>query len=188
MKHTLILLTALILARLIPLHAAETLLVEKGVPRAEIVVAGKRPRMTTLAALELRHFVQKMSGARLPIVTAPTAGARVKIYIGQSAETDQLGVSAQGLRDGAYRIVSGPDWLALIGKDTDFDFSKMPWPLSRNDVPRAEAEWAKVTQTKTDAVWGFPFRSGFKDFWNPSDFMAQMTTRYGEDFPALWKK
>ena len=163
------------------------LLVEKGVPRAEIVVAEKRPRMVTLAALELRHFVQKMSGARLPIVTAPTAGAQVKIHVGQSAETDRLGVTAEGLRDGAYRIVSGPGWLVLIGKDRDFDSSKMPWPLSRKDVPRAAAEWAKATAGKTDAAWGFPFASGFKAFWNPKDFTAQMTARYGEDFAALWK-
>ena len=187
MKHTLSLLTALLFAPLAAIHAAETLLVEEGVPRAEIVVAEKRPRMVTLAALELRHFVQKMSGARLPIVTATTAGTQVKIHVGQSAETDRLGVTAQGLRDGAYRIVSGPDWLVLIGKDRDFDCSKLPWPLSRKDVPRATAAWAKATAGKTDAAWGFPFASGFKGFWNPKDFTAQMTARYGEDFSLLWR-
>ena len=187
MKPTLTLLAALLLTPLAALHAAETLLVEKGVPRAEIVVAEERPRMVTLAALELRHFVQKMSGARLPIVTAPTAGTQLKIHVGQSAETDRLGVTAQGLRDGAYRIVSGPGWLVLIGQDRDFDASKMPWPLSRKDVPRATAAWAKATAGKTDAAWGFPFASGFKAFWNPKDFTAQMTARYGEDFAALWK-
>jgi hypothetical protein len=80
-----------------------------------------------------------MSGARLPIVTAPTAMAPVKIHVGQSAETDRLGVSAAGLRDGAYRIDSGPGWLVLIGQDRDFDASKLPWPLSRKEVPRERA-------------------------------------------------
>lgn len=180
-------LTALLLAPPAALHGAETLLAEKGVPRAEIVVAEKRPRMVTLAALELREFVQKMSGARLPIVTEPTAGAQVKIHVGHSARTDRLGVTAEGLHAGAYRIVSGPDWLVLIGKDRDFDCSKLPWPLSRKDVPRAAAEWAKATAGKTDAAWGFPFAAGFKAFWNPKDFTAQMTARYGDDFSALWK-
>ncbi len=150
-------------------------------------MSDKRPRVVTLAALELRHFLQKMSGARLPIVTEPTAGAQVKIHVGQNTETDRLGVTAQGLRDGAYRIVSGPGWLVLIGKDRDFDSSEMPWPLSRKDVPRATAAWAKATAGKTDAAWGSPFTSGFKAFWNPKDFSDQMTARYGDDFSALWK-
>ena len=187
MKHTVTLLTTLLLAPLDALHAGEAVLVDKGVPRAEIVVAEKRPRMVTLAALELRHFLQKMTGARLSIVTAPTTEGSVKIHVGQSAETDRLGVTAEGLRGGAYRIVFGPDWLVLIGKDRDFDAAQMPWPVSRKDVPRAAAAWTKATAGKTDAAWGFPFGSGFKAFWNPKDFTAQMTTRYGEDFAALWK-
>ena len=186
MRHTVFVFTALLLGPLAGLRAEEMLLVEKGVPRAEIVVAEKRPRMVTLAALELRQVVQKMSGARLPIVTAPTSGAPVKIHVGQSAETDRLGVTAEGLRDGAYRIVTGPGWLVLIGKDRDFDSSKMPWPLSRKDVPRATAAWAQATAGKTDAAWGFPFASGFKAFWNPKDFTAQMTARYGADSAAIW--
>jgi hypothetical protein len=191
MKSTLTHLTALLLASggcRTALHAAETLLVERGVPRAEIVVAEKRPRMVTLAALELRHVVEKMTGARLPIVTVPTARVQLKIHVGQSEETDRLGVTAEGLRDGAYRIASGPGWMVLIGKDQDFDFSKLPCPLRRKDVPRVAAEWAKATAGKTDAAWGFPFASGFKGLWNPKDFTAQMTARYGADFTALWKK
>mgnify|MGYP000014695509 CR=1 FL=1 len=180
-------LTALLVPPWAALHGAETVLVEKGAPRAEIVVAEKRPRMVTLAAIELREFVQKMSGARLPIVTTPTPGDRPKVYVGQSAGTDRLGVTAEGLGAGAYRIVSRPGWLVLIGKDRDFDCSRMPWPLSRKDVPRAAAEWAKATAGKTDAAWGFPFASGFKALWSPKDFTEQMTARYGEDFPTLWK-
>jgi hypothetical protein len=46
-------------------HAASSgpplVLVEGGQPRAEIVVAGRRPRMATLAALELRHFRHQTS-------------------------------------------------------------------------------------------------------------------------------
>ncbi len=187
MKRTLQLLAALFLAPLAGLHAAETVLIENGVPRAEIVVAEKRPRMVTLAALELRHFLQKMSGARLPIVTTPTAGAQVKIHVGPRAETDRLGVTTEGLRDGAYRIASGPDWLVLIGNDVDFDVSKLPWPIKRSDVSRATDEWEEITRDQTEAAWGFPFTSGFKGFWNPRDFDAVMMGHYGADFTTLWK-
>ena len=147
MKNILTLLAIFLLALASPgLSAAELLFIENGQPRAEIVVAENRPRMTTLAALELRQFIEKMSGARLPIVTAPTAGMKVKIHIGRSAETDRLGVTNDGLRDGAYRMVSGKDWLVLIGKDVDFDVSKLPWPMKRNDAARAKASCLQSKQ------------------------------------------
>jgi len=165
MKPALTVLTALLLAPLAALHAADAspvTLTEGGVARAEIIVAKDRPRMVTLAALELRHFVEKMSGARLPIVTEGTAGNLVKIYIGRSEGTDKLGVTAEGLRDGAYRVVSGPDWLVLIGKDFDFEPAILPLPLKRGDSPKAAEQWNKMAQGRTDAAWGFPFTSGFK--------------------------
>jgi hypothetical protein len=171
-------------------HAAASgpplVLVADEQPRAEIVVAGRRPRMASLAALELRHFLAGMSGARLPIVTAPTATSPLKIYVGRSAHTDRLGIAADGLRDGAYRIVSGPDWLVLIGRDVDFDRTTLPWPIDRKDVPRAQAEWEQATAGQTDAAWAFPFVSGFKGFWNPKDFVQIMSAHYGQDFAALW--
>ena len=188
MKLALCLLAAWLAAPLTVLHAADLVLVNRGLPAAEIVVAENRPRMVTLAAVELRHFVEKMSGARLPIVTTPTADQRLKIHIGRSAETERLGITSEGLRDGAYRLASGPDWLVLIGEDRDFSPEKMPWPLKRNDAPRAEAEWDKLIAGKSDAPWGFPFASGFKAYWNPGDFAQQMTARYGEDFPKLWAR
>lgn len=187
LKRPFALLAAWLAAPLVALHAADLVLVHRGVPAAEIVVAEERPRMVSLAALELRHFVEKMSGARLPIVTTATTGQRLKIHVGRSAATERLGITSEGLRDGAYRLASGPDWLVLIGEDHDFNPANAPWPLKRNDAPRAGAEWARATAGKTDAAWGFPFASGFKSFWNPSDFTTQMTARYGADFPALWK-
>lgn len=44
----------------------------------------------------------------------------VRIFVGESAATRALGVTADGLRYGAFRAVSGPDWLALVGDDLDF--------------------------------------------------------------------
>jgi len=62
----------------------ELVLVEASEPRAEIVVAPERPRMVTLAALELQYYLQKISGAKLPIVTAPSDSPAVKIFVGDS--------------------------------------------------------------------------------------------------------
>jgi len=124
---------------------AQPFIVENGQPLAEIIIAEKPARMQRMAAHEFRQQIEKISGARLPIVTQPS-GRAVKIFIGAS---DACPVNADGLKDGAYRIASGADWVALIGDDSDFT---PPEPFAKNnsDIPRAEAQW----RTLTRSTWG----------------------------------
>lgn len=139
-----------ILAMVLPssLWASDDLvLVENGQPRAEIIIADRPARMARMAAHELRETIEKISGARLPIVTAPT-GKAVKVFVGASKHNP---ITADGLRYGAYRIASGPDWLALIGDDTDFEPTE-PFARSNSDIPRAQAEWEKIV----GAPYGMP--------------------------------
>jgi hypothetical protein len=152
MKHTLLLLTALLLSALAALHAADSFLVEDGQPRAEIVISDKPQRSTRLAAQELQNQIVRISGARLPIVTQPTSGA-VHVFVGQSGHTERLKVTAEGLKEGAFRMVSGADWLALIGEDTEFTPIE-PWAKNSSGVVngKAQAEWDKIT----GATWGLP--------------------------------
>ena len=133
-------------------HAADTFLVEDGQPRAEIVISDKPQRSTRLAAQELQDGIQKISRARLPIVTQPTSGA-VHVFVGQSEHTERLKVTAEGLKQGAYRMVSGVDWLALIGDDTEFTPIE-PWAKHNGEIVngKAQAEWEKIT----GATWGLP--------------------------------
>jgi len=109
-------LTALLCTAPAALHAADNFLVENGQPRAEIVISDKPQRTTRLAAQELQDGIQKISAARLPIVTQPTSGA-VHVFVGQSEYTERLKLTAEGLQHGAYRMTTGDDWLALIGAD-----------------------------------------------------------------------
>jgi len=127
--------------------ADDLLLVEEGRPRAEIVIAEQPARMARMAAHEFRETIEKISGARLPIVTAPT-GRAVKVFIGVSSHNP---VTADGLPHGASRIACGPDWLALVGDDSDFE--PLP-PFARNngDIPRAQAEWEQIV----GAPYGMP--------------------------------
>ena len=124
--------------------AKETLLVADGQPKAEIVIAKAPPRTVRLAAEELQTYVRKMTGAELPIVGAPSEDEANQIYVGRSEWTDKLGVSTEGLTDGAFRMVSGPDWLVLLGADKDFQ-PKEPWAHSRDDQARVLAEWDEIT-------------------------------------------
>ena len=105
---------------------AETYVVRDGEANTAIVIAENPPRMVALAAMELQYYLQRISGARLPIVHEPLSevpvnlGDAVNIFVGRSRFTDGLGLSGEGLPYGAFRMVSGPDWLVLLGHDRDF--------------------------------------------------------------------
>ncbi len=133
-------------AAALPARADDAFLVKDGQPQAEIIIAEQAPRTTRLAAQELQLYVEKIAGARLPIATEPSADAPVKVYVGQSPHTERLNVTAAGLKDGAYRIVSGDGWLALIGDDTDFTPVE-PWPRNNGDWTsgRVHEQWDKLT-------------------------------------------
>lgn len=142
------------------LSAADPFLVENGQPRAEIVIAGKPPRTVRFAAQDLQTYVKKITGAHLPIVTKPS-GQAAKIFVGRSEHTDARKVTAAGLKHGAYRIVSGDDWLALLGDDTEFTPIE-PWAKNnseRGENGKVQSEWDKIT----GALWGVPNGSLYKN-------------------------
>jgi Domain of unknown function (DUF4838)/Carbohydrate family 9 binding domain-like len=130
-----------------PSTAAEPFIVKNGQPRAEIVIAENPTRMIRLAAHEFREQIEKISGARLPIVTRPS-GTVSKIFIGSS---EACPVKPEGLSDGAYRIATGPDWMALVGDDRDFE-PVGPYARNNSDISRAQAEWEQVV----GAPYGLP--------------------------------
>jgi hypothetical protein len=94
---------------------ADPLLVENGEPCSEIVIAENPPRLVKLAAEELQSYVEKISGARLPILTEPSGDAPFRIFVGKSPSTETMGIGDTGLRYGAYRIISSFDSLVLLG-------------------------------------------------------------------------
>ena len=138
---------------------AAPFIVEDGQPNAEIVVAEDPPRMASLAARELRDYLAKITGAELPIVTEPSDAHPVAIYVGRSAFADELGVTDEGLRYGAYRMVSGPDWLALVGRDFDFE-PREPWARSHSDQERAQEAWEEAA----GGHWRNPLGSLHRDY------------------------
>ncbi|MCB1061808.1 MAG: hypothetical protein KDN20_02670, partial [Verrucomicrobiae bacterium] len=140
------------------LVGAAPLLVEKGEPRAEIIIDENPSRTTRLAAAELQHYFEKISGAKLVIQTKPTPDVPLQIYVGQSSHTEKLGISAEGLEAGAYRIVSGDHWLVLIGDDSEFT-PIPPFAQNNGDIPRAREEWQKIA----GAPYGLPNAGLYKN-------------------------
>ena len=87
-------LSALLLAGLTTWGArAESLtIVENGQPQAAIVVAANEPKAEKAAA-EIQKYVEKMSGAKLPIVKEGEAvSAPISILVGHTAAAQKLGV------------------------------------------------------------------------------------------------
>jgi len=115
-----------------------------GKPGADIVIAAQPTRSARLAALELQANIQKISGAKLEIVTSPLANAAAHIYVGRSAFTDRLKMTDADLKDGAFRISSGKDYLVLFGNDADFQ-PPAAWKLSREEQIK---QWDALTGEK----------------------------------------
>lgn len=155
-----------LLALLLPTIAeAEPFLVENGEARAEIIISEAPTRTQRLAARELQTYLSKISGAEVRIGSEPSGDFPVKLYVGASSFTAELGISAEELRFGAYRIVSGQNWMVFIGDDTDF-VPIEPWPRSNTDVSSGKMQ--KAWDVITGKNWGYPHRQLHKHYSGPN--------------------
>lgn len=118
-------------------------LIADGAPQAQIVIAAEPPRTVQLAAGELQRYLKKISGAELPIVAEPEEGS-LRIYVGRSLHTDGLGIETSDLEHGAFRMVSGQGWLALVGNDQDHE-PKEPWARHFREQDQVLEEWDRIT-------------------------------------------
>lgn len=131
----------------LPMHAeGDSYLIKDGRPQAEIVIGGQPARLTRLAASELQSYLFKISGAKLPISAEPKQDAAIKIYLGRSRHTPARQLSVESLAHGAFRMVAGSDWLALLGADRDY-LPCEPWAHAKNpeETTRILKEWDAIT-------------------------------------------
>ena len=94
-------------------------LTDQGQPTARIVIAAQPTRYAQIAALELQHYLEKISGARLPITTdqLPHAGDGYAVLVGPSQLTAQLGYHPQDFAKDEYLIETRGTQLILMGRD-----------------------------------------------------------------------
>ncbi len=130
------------------------MIVENGRARAQIIISSDPPRRTQLAAEELRDYIKKISGTEFSIGTETQEDYPVNIYIGESEFTDELGISAEGLEYGAFKMISGENWLALLGHDRDY-VPNEPWARRRSQQDAVQEEW----EEKAGGRWISPMRS-----------------------------
>ncbi len=147
-------------------------LTHAGQPQAEIIIREAPTRSLRLAAGELQHHIESISGARLEVRSTPSGEVPYLIFVGDSPHTEALGISSDGLQFGAFRIASGENWLALVGNDDDF-VPQEPWARNHTAVERerVNAEWDALT--------------GEGNYWGGADLSL-----YREYSPALdlWER
>ncbi len=93
-------------------------LVSKARPAARIVLAARPTCAAQVAAAELQHYVQKITGARLAITSdmvSPFGGP--KVLIGESKLTRSLGLENKDFKEQEYLIRSYGNMLVLMGRD-----------------------------------------------------------------------
>ena len=140
-------------------------LVHDGVPKAQIIIAPKAPTTVMLAARELRMAIWKMSGVLLPVRIREDKDISFKVFVGRSSYTDSLGISSDGCRDGGYKMLTGDDYLALIGDDEEYTIlgpHSTRWSSER-DSPYLYQKWYELT----GATWNNEYISANSRKYDP---------------------
>lgn len=120
---------------------ADATLVENGTPKADIVIPEKPLASVKVAAEDLQKNLKLISGAELPIVTAPSKDFANHVYVGESPLTRKLGFTTAGLKPEGFKIIVKDGVVALIGRDEE----RQPFPYERERTnPESAAQWRKL--------------------------------------------
>jgi hypothetical protein len=95
-------------------------LVKDGAPVSAIVVAKGATVSVNYSAQELQYHLEKMSGAKVPILTDDKVGQTAPealVLIGPSKQTEALGVAIPELQPEGFMIKTVGNALVIIGKD-----------------------------------------------------------------------
>ena len=93
-------------------------LASKGKPIARIILAADPTRSAQIAARELQHYIEKITGAKIPITSdsAHPFGGH-KILVGESKLTRALGLKNEDFEEQEYLIRCYGNILVLMGHD-----------------------------------------------------------------------
>ena len=95
----------------------EVTLVSEGKSNTSIIVAQNPTPSAELVALELQYHIRKITGATLPIKTDIEDITGTRILVGQSKQTETLGIKGDDFKSLEYLIQFRPSTIILIGRD-----------------------------------------------------------------------
>jgi len=99
--------------------AAGVTLVRDGRPEATLVLAAKPRQVAQLAAAEFQHYLEKITGCRLPQATDEAETAGVRVLIGESKATQALGFTSAGFESEQWCVKTGAGFLLIVGREHD---------------------------------------------------------------------
>jgi hypothetical protein len=135
----------------LPVISRSVDLVKDGKPVAEIVISESANPGVKTAANELQSNLEKISGAKLPIVSKVSPDVKNQVYVGESDYTGKLGVKLDDVKYDGFKIIADKNYVVLAGKEIQNEknsFSKF------KDV--ASKERQKVWEEYTGHKWRFP--------------------------------
>ena len=110
---------------------ADVELVRNGAPVAEIVIDADAEQGVKLAAEDLQKHLNLMSGATVPIVNAPTPGAKSRVYVGSTRFTEALGFKPAEFESSGLEILAQENYVILDGPNKHW--KRSPYGQSISD-------------------------------------------------------
>jgi hypothetical protein len=127
-------------------------LVKDGASVAEIVIAESAKPSIKTAAEELQSNLEKMSGAKLAIVTKVSPDVKNQVYVGESDYTRKLGVKLDDVKYDGFKIIADKNYVIIAGKEIDFLNVKASFAKYRNAGRQRQKMWEEESGHK----WRFP--------------------------------
>ena len=99
-------------------QAAPLAIVAQNQSRYSVVVAPDAPATVKTAAEELREYIEKATGAKLPVATGTATPQAPFISVGDTAAARAAGISTKGMPWESYRLVTRGPNVFILGPDT----------------------------------------------------------------------
>lgn len=95
----------------------ELTLIKEGEPEAMIVLALAPTRAAQLAAFELQHHMQRITGAKLPIVKEAVAVRGVAVHVGETRAARSAGLARTSFQPQEYAVKFTDRTIFIVGRD-----------------------------------------------------------------------
>lgn len=181
------------------IHAA--VLVNRGAPAAEIIVAADAPETERLAAAELQYWLGAVTGALLPVVHQPSPEHKNRIFIGRAFAGDYRNdLDAIGSTDGFAMRSKGRNIFifgaiprgtlngvyAFLEKNTDIIWPRPNWALGAvytvSDTLKAGYLDSREIPKSTLRGWGWTIKSQIHESGWESRNRCNWLGYYSPDF------
>jgi len=95
-------------------------IVDEGTANTIIIIDSNAPDTVRYAADELQNYIQQITGVKLIIKDEAQSGLN-NIFVGKSKFTNELGLNTDDLKSDGFKIISGDNWIAILGRDYNGD-------------------------------------------------------------------